>query len=463
MKILLVNPKPIESYTVYGPSLGLCYLSSFLKSKGISNIEGVDLNIDSDTYFESAIRRADLVGVYCSTKALRQSFDVARFARESGKTVVFGGPHPSVLPEDVLNNPDVDYVILSEGEESFYALIQTLDHNGDVTSIDGIGYKRNGQSVINPKATTISNLDTIPFPDRDLFRFDYSKGVSFCATRGCPYKCANCQPALSMQTCAFRMRSVENVISELRQVAIGKLVHFIDNDLTVNKKWLRRFCERIIEEKLVFTWGCQGRVNTLNEELMALMKQAGCINIGIGIESGSQEMLDGFLRKQLTLERAKEVVAQSVKVQMPLHGWFIIGIPTETRADIEKTIQFALSHDFATVGFSIGTPWPGTMFHKVAMENGWVLSDNWEHFNEKRYSLLKTSHWGPEDIARYRSAIVKAFRKKDWIVHEDDFVFIDPYWGKNWCARFAIRILRVLRIYDTVRYSKRVLKNYFSK
>lgn len=457
MNILLVNPRPIDAYTVYGPSLGLCYLSAYLKSRGITEIEGIDLNIDNNEQMLVAMQNADLVGVYCSTKALRPSLEVAAIAKKLGKTVVFGGPHPSVLPEDIMQNPDVDFVIMSEGEESFYALIEALEGRGELASIDGFCYRSEGTTVINPRTRFVDNLDTIPFPDRALFKFDYTKTVTFCATRGCPYKCSNCQPALSMQTCAFRMRSVENVMEELRLIAPGRLVHFIDNDLTVNKKWIRTLCERIIAEKLIFTWGCQGRVNTLSQDLMSLMKRAGCINIGVGIESGSQTLLDNFLKKQLSLDRAKQVVSESVASGMPLHGWFIIGIPTETLEDMEQTIDFAVNHDFATVGFSIGTPWPGTVFYRIARENSWMLTTNWEEFNEKQFSNLQTPSWGPEDIARTRERIISAFKNKDWIVNENDFVFINPYWGRGIAGRAAVWLYRRLGLKPVVRAIRRLI------
>ncbi len=428
MNILFVNPKPLDAYTVYGPSLGLCYLSSYLKEHGITTIQGVDLNLDSPSKLILAIEQSDLVGIYCSTKALSSALEIAKLAKKQNKIVVVGGPHPSVRPEEVLQNPDVDYLILSEGEESFYALMKALEGGGNLSDIDGFGYKINNTLKINPRRNYIKNLDTIPFPDRDLFRFDYSRSVTLCATRGCPYHCANCQPALSLQTCAFRMRSVENVIAELQQVAAGKGVHFIDNDLTVNRKWMVHFCERVLSEKINFTWGCQGRVNTLDRELLSLMKKAGCENIGIGIESGSQKLLDNFLRKQINLEKAKKLIDDSKAVRLPLHGWFIIGIPTETKQEIEQTIDFALSSDLASVGFSIGTPWPGTVFHKVATENNWITANSWGDFNEKRFSRLRTSHWGPEDIDDYREKIIRAFKAKNWNVNEDDFVFTNPYW-----------------------------------
>jgi len=441
MNILLVNPKPAEGFTVYGPSLGLCYLSAFLKERGIRSIEGIDLNVDPPESLDPAIRRSDLVGVYCSTKVLKAALAVARSARAAGKVVVIGGPHASVLPDEILRNPDVDYVVLSEGETTFYELIRAIREGGDFRSIDGLGHKDGDALVIHPRTRYIRDLDTIPFPDRSLFRFDTTRYITFCATRGCPYRCANCQPALSLQTCAFRMRSVENVLSELRETAQGREVHFIDNDLTVNRKWIRTLCEGILSSGLKFRWNCQGRVNTLDRELLTAMKRAGCASVGIGIESGSQELLDGFLMKQIDLRRAREVVGDALKAGMSLHAWFMIGIPTETQGQIARTIEFALAHEFGSVGFSIGTPWPGTVFHRVCAENGWILPGDWDDFNEKRCSRIRTPDWGPEDIARHRDDIIRQFRRKHWDVNENDFMFGNPFRGYGPMRR-ALKILR---------------------
>ena len=441
MNILLVNPKPSEAYTVYGPSLGLCYLSAYLKKRGIPSIKGIDLNVDSPEDLDRAIGRADLVGVYCSTKALRAALAVARAARAAGKIVVFGGPHASVLPDQILRSPDVDYVVLSEGESTFYELVQTIRGGGGIPRIDGLGYKDGDVRVIHPRTRYIRDLDTIPFPDRSLFRFDTTRYITFCATRGCPYRCANCQPALSLQTCAFRMRSVENVLAELRETAQGREIHFVDNDLTVNRKWIRALCDGILSSGLKFRWNCEGRVNTLDRELLAAMKRAGCESVGIGIESGSQELLDGFLRKQIDLGRATELVRDAMNAGISLHAWFMIGIPTETRGQIEQTIDFALAHEFGSVGFSIGTPWPGTVFEQVCSENGWILSGDWEDFNEKRCSRIRTPDWGPEDIARYRDEVIGRFRRKRWDVNESDFTFGNPFRGYGPFRR-GFKILR---------------------
>lgn len=444
MKILLVSPAPKEAFSQLWPTLGLCYLSSYLKSKGFGSIAGIDLNIDTWESLESNIKNNDLIGIYCSTKAMKSALSVAQLAKSMGKFTVMGGPHVSVLPEEILSKDYVDFVILSEGEESFCELINFLNEKLPYYSIDGFGYKKDGKMIINPKTRYIKNLDDIPFPDRSLFKFDQKNAISFCATRGCPYKCANCQPALSIQTCTFRMRSVENIIAELKIIGVGKYVHFVDNDLTVNKKWLKNLCTRIIDEKLDMKWDCQGRVNTLDIELMTFMKKAGCTAIGLGIESGSQQFLDSFLRKQIKLVRAMEIFNEAKKIKMPLHCWYIIGIPTETKEDIERTIHFSLENDVASVGFSIGTPWPGTIFYQIASENKWILAKDWDEYNEKQYSKLRTKDWGPEDIAQYRNLIIERFRDKGWDVNETDFIFTNPIQMYSPIVRITRKIFLIL-------------------
>lgn len=443
MRILLVTPAPREPFSETWPALGLCYLSAYLKERGFGRIEGVDLNVDTREDLEGAIGRSDLVGIHCSTKAVSGALDIARLAKSRGSIVVMGGPHVSVLPEEIIEKEYVDYVILSEGEESFHELVKCLERGSSPRELDGFGYKAGGKVFINPKTRYIKNLDEIPFPDRDLFSFDYSDFVSFCATRGCPYRCANCQPALSLQTCRFRMRSIENIIAELKLLEKAKHVHFVDNDLTVNRKWLARLCEQIISERLDIRWDCQGRVNTLDSDLMKMMKKAGCVSIGLGIESGSQSFLDGFLHKQIKLDRARELFKEARKVGMPLHCWYIIGMPTETREDIERTIGFAFQSEVASVGFSIGTPWPGTTFHREASERGWILAKDWDEYNEKKYSRLRTDHWGPEDIESYRNLIIERFTSRGWSVNENDFIFSKPDFALSPVVLSARKLLRV--------------------
>ena len=296
MSIILVVPEPKEKFTAYGPPLGLCYLSSFLKMKGIHDIKGVDLNVDSVEFFKDVLvaEEYNIVGIYCATKTLEESMEIAKIAKKTDSIVIMGGPHPTLCPEDILCNENIDFVVIGEGEISFYELISAISEKQSIEKIkiiEGIGYKNeNREMVINFNNNIIKDLDSLPFPDRAIFNLEKypSNAMTAMATRGCPYVCTNCKPALDLICGKYRMRSVENILSEIKEEILDEyhyeLVHFVDNDLTVNKKWMTEFCNKIIEEELKFTWGCQGGIRTLNKELMALMKRAGCINIGIGVE-----------------------------------------------------------------------------------------------------------------------------------------------------------------------------------
>lgn len=443
-KILLVNTKPEQPVNIWGPALGLCYLSSYLKSKGYTNISGIDLNVDSEKELKEELSDADIVGICCFTNSLGNSLHVAKLAKQNDSIVVLGGPHPTLCPEEVLENENVDFVIISEGEVRFYKLVDSLVKNQlkKINEIDGIGHKPSGRVTVQEKKSDIKDLDSLPFPDRTIFKLDRYKArhVTILASRGCPYRCTNCQPALTKVAGVFRTRSTDNVIKEIKEI-VNKyhtnMLSFVDNDVTINRKWIEEFCRKVIEMNLDTTWQCQGRVNTLDRGLMALMKEAGCDYIGLGIESGSQEVIDKILLKGIDLERAKQVVDEARELEIPLHTFFIIGIPGETKKDIEKTIDFASRINSASVGFSIGTPWPDSGFYLTSKAKSWLLFKSWTELHQKRRCYIKTDDFTPDDIERYRNKIYELFKGKGWLAVEYTFQFFNPHYDKSLLKRLV--------------------------
>lgn len=452
MKIFLINPKPKDPYPVYGPSLGLCYLSSYLKSKGYTNIKGIDLNIDKQEDLRSSLPGQDIVGMYCSSKSLGQVLNLARIAKTSGSVVVVGGPHPSLCPDEVISDRNVDFVVRGEGEITFYQLIYALENNIELKKLKGLTFKKGSNSpdiINNPDREVIRNLDDIPFPDRTIFNMNKypSVALTVSATRGCPYMCVNCQPALNKLCGRFRFRSVDNVLKEITEDVIGKYgctsISFVDNELTVIRKWMNEFCNKIIEQNLKFNWNCQGRVNTLDRELMILMKLAGCTNIGIGIESGSERVVNQVLNKGISLEYSKKIIEWGNEIKLGIHLWFMIGIPGETKEEMEKTIDFASSLNASSIGFSIGTPWPETGFFKICKEKGWLLTYDWEEYNEKRHCRIKTDNFTPEDVEKCRQKIFLVFLKKKWEIDKNSFTVANPYYD-NFFKSFLKYVLKHL-------------------
>jgi len=467
MTIILVVPEPKEKFTPYGPPLGLCYISAYLKMKGIYDIKGIDLNIDSVEELKRllAAGKNNIVGIYCATKTFDESLEIAKIAKENGSVVVMGGPHPTLCPEEILQNKNTDFVVIGEGEISFYKLVNSISENKSFENIEGIGYKNDlGEMVINNNNKFIDNLDLFPFPDRKIFnQHKYpSQSMTAMATRGCPYACTNCKPALDLICGRYRIRSVENLISEIKKEIIGTYnytaVHFVDNDLTVNKKWVTEFCTKIIEEELKFTWGCQGGIRTLDKELMTLMKKAGCINIGIGIESGSQRVLDEIINKKINLIEAKKVVDWANEVGIGIHIWLMIGIPLETLEETMQTIKFSSSLSVSSIGFSISTPWPKTGFYEICENKGFLLTDTWGEYNEKLYCKIETENFSPKDIEKYRQTIFGIFKNKKWIVDKENFIMYNPYYNKSYMgiirSKFIMSIIplfgeeRLRKIYE---------------
>ena len=334
----------------------------------------------------------------------------------------------------MLKNGNVDFIIIGEGEVSFYELVGAIYYNKAYESISGIGYKdKQEKIVITPKDNWITDLDSLSFPDRSIFKIDkYPSGsLTITATRGCPYQCTNCQPALNILCGKFRMRSVDNVIDEIKECILKygtRFIHFVDNDLTVNKKWIKEFCKKLIELKLDIFWDIQGRVNTLDRQLMNLLKKAGCTIVSFGIESGSENIINQVLNKGIDLKSTKKIVSDAREMNFPIHAWFMIGIPGETKQDIENTINYALNLNVASIGFSIATPWPGTGFYSICKKNNWIIAKSWDDFNEKRYSLISTDQFTPKDISEYRRKIFDSFEKKGWRWNKGDFMVFNPYY-----------------------------------
>ncbi len=468
MAIVLVVPEPKEKFTSYGPPLGLCYISAYLKMKGFQDVKGVDLNIDSTEDLKRLLKdhENNIVGIYCATKSFNESIEFAKIAKANGSIVIMGGPHPTLCPEEILQNENADFVVIGEGEINFYELVTALYENKSFEEIGGIGYKNNqGEMVVKYNNNFINDLDSLPFPDRELFDpYKYhSEAMTILATRGCPYACKNCKPALDFICGKYRIRSVENILTEIKDIIISKYnynsLHFVDNDLTVHKKWITEFCNKIIEEELKFTWGCQGGVKTLDKDLMTLMKDAGCTNIGIGIESGSQRVLDEVIHKKINLIDAKNVVDGANEVGIGIHVWFMIGIPLETIEEMIETVKLASSLSVSSIGFSIGTPWPKTGFYEICEEKGFLLTNKWGEYNEKRYCKIKTDDFSPEDIEKCRQTIFEIFKNRRWFVDKTNFIMYNPYYNNSSLGNAKIKLLlpminlfgqeRLFKIYDS--------------
>lgn len=379
----------------------------------------------------------DIIGISCAySSQYHNAVKLAELVKECDKniTTILGGAHPSALPEDTLKNPYIDFVVIGEGENSFVKLVDALKEGRDIKSIAGIGYKKGGKIFINKKKDYTNNIDRIPFPARHLFPmekyFHYGKEHAFYSknkpsttlitSRGCPGRCIYCS-SHSVFGHTWRARSPKNVEKELEHLAKVynvKEVHFEDDNLTLDKERMIAICDRMIRSNLKLSWTTPNGVsiNYLDEELIQKMKESGCYRLFLGIESGSQRVLDNIIKKGLSLNKTRKIIGILKKKHMKIGGFFVLGLPGETKTDIESTIRFAKTYDFDTINFSIAAPYPGTELHEICKKNSFLIYQNFSILNPN-YAILSTDKFSCEEITRLRNKACLGFQLNKILKH----------------------------------------------
>jgi radical SAM superfamily enzyme YgiQ (UPF0313 family) len=397
MKTLLLNPMTNQAGNVvrdvlYGcwckgnrigggtvPPFNLLVLTALLRREGLAAdfLDAQALQLGAEAVMG---RLADygLVVMSTSTMSFAEDADyLARLksARPGLVTAVFGS-HPTFMPRYCLAHPGIDYVILHEPEETVLELAQALDAGRDPADIAGLGSRdADGQPRLHEKRPFLKDLDWLPHPDVDLLpegihyfnplvrRMPY---MTLTTSKGCPGKCVFCT-APTFDGNIFRRQSLEHVMGQLRAMAAKgiKEIYFRDDTFFVDRKRDQAMCRAILDEKLDLTWIANARVNMIDEETIALARRAGCHTLKFGVESGSQEILDG-LRKGYQLEEGLRVFAAARKHGVATHAHVMIGNPGDTPETVEKTIDYVLALNPTTATFGICTPYPGTpLFDKV--------------------------------------------------------------------------------------------------
>ncbi len=389
----VLNPGKVKKIRATSPPTGLLSLAAFLEHKGAA-VRILDLALQPELIIaleKEFINPTALVGITSTTNTIGSALDIAKHIKERnpGAFVVFGGPHPSVLPEDVLKHDQVDCVVIGEGELLLYELFSSYSKNDSWKSAEGIAFISDGKLVINPHSNFIEDLDSLPFPARHLVPFKKycSSPVSYkrlpstpvITSRGCPYKCTFCSNPVHGR--CVRNRSPENIIEELKILKRDygiRDINFWDDTFTLNKKRVAEICNLLIKEKLDLTWCCASRVDTINPEILEIMKDAGCWLVSFGVESGVERLREK-IHKGITEEQIFRAFEGCKKLGIETRAFFMLGLPTETEQDSIDTINFSkkLNPDF--LQFTLTVPYPGSALYREAMAEGWNPPD-WGEF-----------------------------------------------------------------------------------
>jgi len=328
-------------------------------------------------------------------------------------TTVVTGAHFLTFNISVLKEyKDIDIIIRGEPEITFKEIVQGKALN----EIDGITF-RNGEEIrSNKDRKHIENLDILPFPARELInnelytRPDTSeKQAIIRVAAGCPYNCFFCL-ATAVSGEKVRYRSPDNIIAEIKECVnkydIRSFVFWSDL-FTANKDFVRELCKKLTAENLNIRWSSNSRVDTIDEETLVLMKKAGCTLLSMGIESGSQEILDK-IGKKITKEQAKNTVKLCKKHGLQTFAYFVIGLPWETKENILETVNFALELDTDYVNFYTATVLPGSRMYKYVLENSLgEIKDFYK--NPYYYPCVKTHYLSKDEIVGLHKFAVKKF------------------------------------------------------
>jgi len=419
MKIILTRPN-YKSHIIT-PPLGLGYLASYLKKEGIEAkiIDGLRENLTPTALFQTILdEKPEVVGISCLTAYYHEVVQLAIALREKDIRVVIGGAHPTILPYQTLVDSGADYVICGEGEVPLLKLITNHFMNDNIPGVysrENLFCEGNGIQ----KAEVVENLDEISFPDweqLDPRRYpkaphgaivkNFPIGV-LTTTRGCPYACTFCaSPKLYDRR--LRFRSPENVIQEIKYLVdhFGvKEIHFEDDNLTLNREHVENICNLLIENNLKISWACPNgiRADKVDESLIKLMKKSGCYYFAYGIESANQQILEN-IKKMETIEQIAISIEIAHKVGISCQGFFIFGLPGETRETIEKTINFAKRSKLSRAQFLILDVLPGSELWDTLQGK---FTPNWKK------DSYKEPEWLPESLSKKEimEAQAKAFRQ----------------------------------------------------
>jgi radical SAM superfamily enzyme YgiQ (UPF0313 family) len=317
-----------------------------------------------------ADEKPDVVGLAAYTTSVRSVINTAVLARQVNPEckIVCGGPHATVQPEDFFTEDSpVDYVIRGEGETAMLRLMEALRGHGDLSAVPGLVYRDADALKYNERAECYEDTSKLPMPAKHLMRHaDRLPAVCFqpiFSSRGCPAKCIYCS---SHHTFGRKPRAVpvDTVVREIEYLKKNFNVHhfFICDDTFGSERGhTMALLDEIIKRRLNITWGCQTRGEKLTEDLVRMMKKAGCTQVSIGVETGSPRIRK-LIKKGNTNEDVERGVEILKKYRIEVATFFMFGFPTETREDIEQTVAFMKKLDPYTAHCNIATPDPGTEF-----------------------------------------------------------------------------------------------------
>ncbi|MBM4036949.1 MAG: radical SAM protein [Planctomycetes bacterium] len=462
MRVALIQPPMDSDY----PPLSLGSLAAYLAAKG-HEPRIFDLQVPAQrAAWPGSLAEFEprLVGVTAMTPTIAAAAEVGRACKQAAPdaTLVLGGYHVSFLPEETMRRyPAFDLGVVGEGEVTLAELCDRLEASQSPEGIAGLVWRTDcrlkseignlrSEIALGPPRERIRDLDSLPWPhehydlDHYLWYGGYTgrwtfKCASAIVSRGCPFRCRFCA-SQRFWSHRYLVVSPERVVDEMRWLARhgARSVYFRDSTFNVNRKWLREFCAAKGRAGVKMRWLCNSRVDTLDEEQLALMAEAGLEALYFGVESGSQRILD-YYGKGVTVEQTREAFRLCHRHGVATAAYFMIGAPIETRADIEESRKLAYELRAKYTYWFIYTPLPGAPLYDDFIERGY--KPDFEHFVFSR-ATIPVGDLAPEELEALHHELVAEFRRK---------ATRGEVWRRRW------EILRSVRSWRDVRHLGRKL------
>ncbi len=389
-----------DNYGIY-PNISLSYVAAALQKAGH---EVIFLDAMAQGYSIEDMRKIvrkfspDIMLFTLLTSLFHEILEViSYFRKETDAKVIVGGAQLSLYAKETMKNKLLDIGVIGEAEETIVELVSAIENKKLLQDVKGIAFRRQGKVIITEHRSLINNLDEIPFPARNLLPMNkyfsfisrYKNYTIMITSRGCPFKCKFCE----QRTGNIRYRSAQNVVDEIEECYTlydVREIDFFDPLFTINKKRVMEICKEIRKRNIKIHWSCRSRVDTIDEEMIKAMKDAGCYRIYFGIESGDEAILRR-IGKFTTLNQIRNAISLAKNNNVLAFGYFIIGSPGETKQTIEKTIFLSKELNLDYAQFSRMSFLPGTLFYdeiKLSMGNDYWLNYTKEKNNEKQLEML---------------------------------------------------------------------------
>jgi len=395
MKITLVNPPyppSVHSHPPFIP-LGIAYLGAVAEQAG-HEVTVIDCQAEKLTYeaFRARIARtpSEVIGVTATTLLYKSAMTLITIAKQTQPQAVtmLGGSHGTFWDENALNEyPSLDIVVRREGEQTFIELLERLQNQSGLSGLLGITYRNKNKITRNADRPFIEDLDSLPFPAHHLIplkNLKHNGKILFplVSSRGCVYWCDFCS-TVRMFGRGYRMRSAKNVVDEMQLVhdkyGVDQ-VTFYDDAFTVDRDRVMTICDELHARKLDMIWDCGTRVDMVDRELMKTMRDAGCIAVWLGVESGSEAIL-GAMNKSIKLDQTRLAYKTAHDVGLMTIANVVLGFPGETEQTARETIRFVKELDPDDIGFYVATPYPGTPMYEQVVKNGWLRVTDFDKYD----------------------------------------------------------------------------------